>query len=130
MRTGDHLMPITCTTEGRIVHATWSGTIAKEDLESLGKGMPRIGRELGFAPDVLHTYEGVTGVSFEPVAAYHYALQQKQVSIPNPVRSAMVVTTKESEYLATIFKTLNRTANLEMKVFYDEASARRWLARE
>ena len=64
------------------------------------------------------------------MAAYQYALQQKHVSIPNPVRSAMVVTTKESEYLATIFKTLNRTPNLEMKVFYDEASARRWLARE
>ncbi len=123
-------MPIICTTEGRIVHAAWSGMITKDDLENLGKEMPRIGRELGFAPDVIHTYEGVTDVGFEPVAAYQYPLQQKQVSIPSPVRSAMVVTTKESEYLATIFKTLNRTPNLEMKVFYDEASARRWLARE
>jgi len=123
-------MPINCTIEGRIVHIAWSGTIAKEDLESLGNEMPQIGRKLGFAPDVLHTYDGVTGVSFEPVAAYQYALQQKQILIPSPVRSAMVVTTKESEYLATIFKTLNRTPNLEMRVFYDEASARRWLARE
>ena len=123
-------MPITYTTEGRIVHVTWSGTIIKEDLESLGREIARISRESGFAPDVLHTYEGGTEAGFEPAAAYQYALQQKQVSIPDSVRAAMVVTTKEAEYLATIFKTLNRRPNLEMKVFYDEASARRWLARE
>ena len=123
-------MPITCTTKGRIIHVSWSGTIAKDDLETLGKELPRIGRALGFAPDVLHTFEGATGLDFEPAAAYQYARQQKPVAIPETVRAAMVVTTKEAEYLSTVFKTLNRRPNLEMKVFFDEASARRWLARE
>ena len=123
-------MPYSCTNDGRVVHVSWHGLLAQDDLDSLGKEMPRIGRGLGFAPDVLHTFEGVTGLGFDPAAAYQYSLKQRQVEIPNPIRAAMVVTTKESEYLATVFMKLNRATNLEMQVFFDEASARRWLARE
>ncbi len=92
--------------------------------------MPRIGRGLGFAPDVLHTFEGVTELGFDLAGAYQYSLKQKQVAIPNPIRAAMVATTKENEYLATVFVKLNRAPNLEMKVFFDEPSARCWLARQ
>ena len=123
-------MPYVCTIEGCIVHAAWRGTIVPEDLEAFGADMPRIGRRLGFAPDVLHTFEAVTGLGFEPAAAYQYSLKQKQVEIPNPIRVAMATTTKENEYLATVFKMLNRATNLEMEVFPSEAVARRWLARE
>ena len=123
-------MPYSCTIEGRIVHVSWHGLISQEDFDSLGKDMPRIGRKLGFAPDVIHTFEAVTELGFEPAAAYQYSLKQKQVEIPNPIRAAMVTTTRENEYLVTIFKMLNRTTNLEMKVFPDEASARHWLVRE
>jgi hypothetical protein len=112
------------------VHVSWHGLIAQADLDSFSKEMPRIGRGLGFAPDVLHTFEAVTGLGFDPAAAYQYSHKQRQVEIPNPIRAAMVVTTKESEYLATVFMKLNRAANLEMQVFFDEASARHWLARE
>jgi hypothetical protein len=123
-------MPYSYTIEGRIVHVRWQGSIVKEDLESLGREMPRVGRQLGFAPDVLHTFGETTGFSFEPLAAYQYSLQQKQVKIPNPIRAAMVAATPDCEALATVFKTLNRTPNLEMQVFANEAAARRWLARQ
>ncbi len=92
--------------------------------------MPHIGRMLGRAPDVLHTFDGVTGLGFDPTAAYEYSMRQKAVAIPNPIRAAMVATTKENEYLATLFTKLNRVSNLEMRVFFDEASARIWLARQ
>ncbi len=123
-------MPYTCTLDGRIVRVCWQGMITQDDLASFGKEMPRIGRQLGFAPDVLHSFDGSDGVGFEPAAAYHYSVQQRQITIPNPIRSAQVVSSKESEYIATVFSSWNRTPNLEMKVFFDEASALRWLARE
>ena len=122
-------MPYTYTIEGRIVHVAWHGTIAREDLESFGEAMPRVGRELGYAPDVIHTFEGTIGYSFQPIAAYMYSLLQRRAQIPNPIRAAIVATTQEGEALATVFKTLNRTRNLEMKVFSNEAAARLWLAR-
>ena len=123
-------MPYTYSIEGRTVVVAWSGTITTEDLVSLEQKMPQIGRSLGFAPDALHTFGGVIGAEYAPAAAYAYSRRQQQVAIPNPIRAAMVVVTKENEYLATVFATLNRAPNLEMRIFYDEESARRWLARE
>jgi hypothetical protein len=123
-------MPYTSTIEEGIVHVRWHGTLSKADFDSLAKDMPRIGRELGHAPNVLHTFEDTLGADFEPISAYQYSLRQKQAKIPNPVRAAIVVSSPKGEAMASIFKTLNRTPNLEMRVFADEAVARLWLARE
>ncbi|HLP03187.1 MAG TPA: hypothetical protein VK163_14260 [Opitutaceae bacterium] len=122
-------MPYHHTVEGRIVHVHWQGVITRSDLEAFGKDMPLLGRRLGFAPDVLHTFDETNGSSFKPIDAYHYSLQLKQVSIPNPIRAAIVATTPEGETLAAVFITLNRTPNLEMQLFKTELDARRWLAR-
>ena len=123
-------MPFSCTVEEYCVHVAWRDAISVGDLRSFGQEMPRIGRTLGRAPDVLHTFEAVTGLGFDPAAAYEYSVRQKAVAIPNPIRAAMVATTKENEYLATLFLKLNRAPNLDMRVFFDEASARAWLARQ
>lgn len=122
-------MPYSSIIEGRVVHIVWSGVMSREDLQSLGKGMPRIAAELGFAPDVLHTFDAVTGHSFQPLAAYMLSLLRKRVEIPTPVRSAAVATTAEGKSMARMMATLNRNHNLEMKVFESEEAARRWLGR-
>ncbi len=122
-------MPYSYTIEERIVHVSWHGVVDREDLASFGADMPRVGRALGYAPDVLHTFDGVTANNFQPIAAYLYSLLQKRVEIPNPIRAAIVATTPQGKAMAKVFKTLNRTHNLEMGMFGDEAAARRWLAR-
>lgn len=123
-------MPYTHNIEDRIVHVCWYGAITQQDLDDFGSEMPRIGRSLGFAPDVLHTFAAVTGLGLKPIEAFTYSLRQNQEPIPNPIRSAIVADTGEGEALATVFKELNRTPNLEMKVFADESAARRWLERK
>ena len=123
-------MPYTHTIEGRIVHVCWYGAITHQDLDVFGAEMPRIGRSLGFAPDVLHTFAAVTGLGLKPIEAFAYSLRRSQEPIPNPIRSAIVGSSAQGEALATVFKELNRTPNLEMKVFADETAARRWLARD
>ena len=121
-------MPYTHTIKDRIVHITWEGIVSKEDLQSIGKLMPRLSGELGFAPDVLHTFDAVTGYGFPPIAAYMLSLLRKRVAIPIPVRSAVVVKTKEAKGLAAVFKALNRSPNLTMELFDNEESALRWIA--
>ena len=123
-------MPYSYIIEGRTVRVDWQGLVTKDDLVAFGADMPRIGQQLGFAPDVLHTFEAVTGSNFQPIAAYLYSLLQKRVEIPNPIRAAIVAMTAEGEALAKVFTALNRTRNLEMKVFANETAARRWLARQ
>lgn len=123
-------MPYTYAIEGRLVHVSWQGVVSKEDLQSLGETLPRLARELDCPPDILHTFDGVGGYTFQPIAAYMLALMRKRVEIPVPVRSAVVATTPETHAVGKIFKALNRTHNLEMELFASEAEARRWLRRE
>jgi hypothetical protein len=122
-------MPFTCAIEGPVLHVCWYGAITHQDLDAFGAEMPRIGRSLGMAPDVLHTFVAITGLGLEPIEAFTYSLRHNQEPIPSPIRSAIVTDSGEGEALATVFKELNRTPNLEMKVFRTEAEARRWLAR-
>lgn len=121
-------VPYNYTIEDRIVHLAWSGVVSKEDLQAIGKEMPRLAAELGFAPDVLHTFDAVAGYSFQPIAAYALSLLRKRAVIPYPVRSAAVARTPETRALARIFVALNRTRNLKMEVFEAEEPARRWIA--
>lgn len=122
-------MPYAHSIEGRIVHVRWHGSICEADLDRFAAEMPRIGCSLGRAPDVLHTYAEVVA-GLPPAEAFLYSLRGDPPPIPNPIRVAMVANTPECEALASVFKTLNRTPNLEMAVFADEPAARRWLARE
>ncbi|HOF08455.1 MAG TPA: STAS/SEC14 domain-containing protein [Opitutaceae bacterium] len=120
-------MPYTHTIEGRIIHIAWSGRITKDDLAKLGRELPQIAGKLHFAPNVLHTYDDSIELGFELTKIHHYSTVAKQVPPPVPIRSAMVNATMQGEYVATLFKMLNRVENIEMRVFCDEASARLWL---
>lgn len=120
-------MPYSYSINDGIVRVVWEGMVTKDDLSSFGQAMPQVGRSLGYAPDVLHTFDEVTDHAFQPIAAYSYSLTLKRVRIPNRVRAAIVARTGEGQALAQVFKTLNRTANLEMEVFADEAAALAWI---
>lgn len=123
-------MPYSYAIEERLVLVAWYGVVGPEDLAAFGREMPEIGRGLGFAPDMIHSFAGVTETVFEPAGIFEYSQRQRLIPMPNPCRVAMVVTTKSNEYLVNVFKTFNHTPNLEMKVFRDEATARRWIARK
>lgn len=122
-------MPYLLRVETGLVHVYWHGCLTRADLESIGGDLRRTGEELQAVPDVLHTFDGVTGRDFQPIVVYMVSLLRKRVRIPLPVRSAMVAATAEGQTMARLFKVLNRTHNLEMEVFATEAAARRWLAK-
>ncbi len=122
-------MPFQHQIEGRVVHIEWHGVVSKRDLQEVGRLMPRVAAEVGFAPDVLHTFGAMQGYSFQPIAVYMLSLLRKRAEIPAGVRSATIATTPEQRKIARLFQSLNRSPNLEMRVFGDEQSARAWLAR-
>jgi len=123
-------MPYSHTIKGRTVRICWYGNITQADLDVFGLEMPQIGRKLGFAPDVLHTFDGVQDQGLMPIEAFTYSLRRGLEPIPNPIRSAIVADSDKGRALATVFKELNRTPNLEMKVFDNESDARSWLERK
>ncbi|MBE2213607.1 MAG: hypothetical protein IAE82_07035 [Opitutaceae bacterium] len=121
-------MPYTATVEDRIIHIAWEGVIAPDDLEGVDREIPRLAAELRFAPNVLHTFDQVTGRSFDPMAAFAVSQKRKYRRIPVPVRAALVVKSPEATRIAEVFVALNRTPNLTMERFPSEKAARAWLA--
>ena len=129
-------MPFSHTVEDRLLHITWFGVITRDDLQRFGESMPRIVAELGYSPNLLHTFAAVEGYTFQPLMVYTFSLLRKRVAIPSPVLSAAVARAnnparnKEVLALARLFKAMNRSPNLTIEVFTDEAAARAWLAAE
>jgi len=120
-------LPYTVTIEDRFVHVDLSGLISREDLKSVDQEMPLIAAQLGFGPNVLHSFAGVTGHSYELITAYMVSVIRKRIRIPQPVKSALVATTPATKRMAELFQELDATPNLTIEVFGSDPEARAWL---
>ncbi len=109
------------------MHIRWSGVLTQADLGRIGQLMPQLVRELGFIPQLLHTYDAVTGCDFPPLAVYEHSEQRRHLHIPQATRAALVAKTPVVRDMARVFQLLNRNPNLEMEIFDTEAAARAWL---
>lgn len=120
-------MPFSHQIEGRIVHLRWRGVMATEELSLIGPLMRELSRELGFVPQLLHTFDEISGCDLAPLAAYEHSAERQRVPIPKPARAAAVAKTVEVRDMARVFQLLNRNPGLEMEVFDSEEDARAWL---
>ncbi len=120
-------MPYSHTLEERILHFRWYGIIPREDLQTFGKNMPGLVAQLGFNPDILHTFEELEGHKFQPLVVYMFSLLRKRAQIPQPTKSAAVATRPETRSLARLFKACNPSPNLTIEVFDSIEAARAWL---
>ena len=120
-------MPFTHAVEDDILHFNWYGIITREDLQTFGKNMPALAASLGFVPNVLHTFDQMTGYRFQPLVGYTLSLLRKREKIPYPVKAAAVVNTPEKLALARLFKACNHSPNLTIEIFESEERARAWL---
>ena len=123
-------MPATHEVKDRIVHFSWSGTVTAEDLRSLVKTLQALGASLGFAPDVLHTFDEMDGAAFEPWSGFEHSLRQERVRLHNAAKSALVAKTPKVQAVARMMQTLNRNPNLAMEIFPSEETALAWLRDE
>ncbi len=123
-------MPFTHTVENRLLHFRWHGVISRKDLQTFGRNMPGLVASLGFSPNILHTFDGMKGHSFQPLMVYMFSLLRKRAQIPAPVKSAAVAKTPKVRAIARLFKACNHSPNLTIEVFESEEAARAWLALE
>lgn len=121
-------MPYTANVEDRIIHVVWTGVISDADLQQVEQTIPRISEERRRPMNVLHTFDAVTGRTFESKAAYAVALKRREHTIPAPVRAAVVVSTPDERHMADLFVALNRSPDLNIASFDSEKVARAWLA--
>ncbi len=120
-------MPIRIQLLPDYVHVIWHGELSKEDLDTLSVEMPRIGRQLGHAPNVLHTFDETSGTSLRFEAMHSYGRDLRLVKLPNPCRIASVCTHQVGFGLARMMQLINQNPDLKMEVFSDKEAALHWL---
>ncbi len=120
-------MPYTLKITDEFIGIEWYGVLTPRDLAAIGQDLPRIGRKQGHAPHVLHTFDAVTRIDFDPLAAYHHTLRREDIQIPHAVKSAAVAKTPEVFAMARMMQELNRNPTIEMRVFDSDEDALTWI---
>lgn len=121
-------MPYSHSIKEHYIHIQWHGELCNEDLRSIGAELPGISAKLGYAPNILHTFDEVTGGKIEPWSIFQHSLRREDTRLPNKAKSAAVAKTAKVHAITRLFMELNRNPNIVMEVFDDEEAAIRWLA--
>ncbi|ACB77340.1 hypothetical protein [Opitutus terrae] len=120
-------MPYQFTQTDEFVLIEWCGEMTDEDLVALGRQMPQIATKIGYAPNVLHTFDQVTGAQIKPWSIFEHSLRQKRLRLKNPIKCAWVVHTPEVRRMGQLAQELNRNPNLTLELFDTLAAAKTWL---
>lgn len=120
-------MPYKHSRKEEFVHIAWHGELTNEDLVAVGRELPKLAAELGYAPHVLHTFDEVTGANVEPWTVFEHSLRHRDVPLRNRAKAAWVVRTPEMRRMGELFQELNRNPNFEIRLFNSETAALRWL---
>lgn len=109
------------------IHIEWYGELTRSDLQELGSLIPELGFKMGYAPNVLHTFDAVTSASLQPWDAFQHSLRIEDARLPNRAKSASVAKHPAALAMASLFQELNRNPMLVMETFNTEEEAITWL---
>jgi hypothetical protein len=120
-------MPIRIEILPEYVHVAWYGSLVNEDLAMLGAEMPKIGQLLGKVPNVLHTFDEVSGIGLQFEAMHMHSRHLARIKLPNRSRTASVCNNPLSFGMARMMQSLNHNPDLVMEVFSTMDEALAWL---
>ena len=109
------------------VHVSWHGELVSQDLTQLSHELPKLGLQLGKAPNVLHTFDEVRGMGLAARALEAHGRHLAQIKLPNPSRSASVCHNPLAFGMARMMQLYNQNPDLQIEVFSDEVEAVDWL---
>jgi hypothetical protein len=120
-------MPYERVIDPGFIHYRWHGEFTKADLVSIGRDLPELAAELGYAPNVLHTFPaGLTG-NIEPWTVFEHSIRRRNTVLKNPAKVAWVAVDPHIVTVGRMLQELNRNPNIEIEIFPADAAARRWL---
>jgi len=109
----------------------WAGKFEPSDLGVLRRELPQWQEKLGYAPNVLHTFDKLdVNSDFQPLDAFDHTIKRKSTQVFGRAKSAMIAKTEDVYKVSSLFSVLNRNPNIEMRVFSTEAAALAWLREE
>jgi len=120
-------MPFRLHIQAPLVHIEWYGELVNADFTRFLTELPKIGRQLGYAPNLLHTFDEVTDAHLHYDEANAQAEHRSRIALPNKIRSATVANRPLIYGFTRMFITLNSNPDIEMQVFSSQEEAHAWL---
>jgi len=120
-------MPFRRTVQDHFVHIEWYGILRPADFAQLLLEVPRIGRSLGYAPNILHTFDEVLEIGMDFASLSSHSRQREAIYLPNKVKVATVSERLLVFGFSRMIELMNETPMMEMRVFKLRAEAEAWL---
>ena len=120
-------MPFRHTFQDHFVHIEWYGLLTPADFAQLLQELPRIGRSLGYAPNILHTFDEVLEIRVDYAFLTSHSRQREAIYLPNKVKIATVSDRPMIYGLSRMIESINKSPLFEMHAFKLRAEAEAWL---
>jgi hypothetical protein len=124
-------VPIHLQIRDGLLEASSHGKLTKEDFDHIRSILRDIEARLEVTPNRI---SDLTGADFSDLSSEDlvvFAEYRRAATLKNKIKSAIVAPKGSSQYgLARMFMAHNLNPDIELKIFYDTASAYQWLGRE
>jgi len=120
-------MPFRHTIQDHFVCIEWYGILTPADFAQLLQELPRIGRSLGYAPNILHTFDEVLEIKMDYELFWSHSRQREAIFLPNKVKVATVSDRPIVFGLSRMIESINQSPLVEMHVFKLRPEAEAWL---
>jgi hypothetical protein len=114
--------------DGSLVLIELSGTLTREDLESVGHEIIALERSAATAPHRLTDFRQIVDIAVGYPEMSVLAERSRARPLSSHIRSALVVEQPVQMGFARMFQILNEHPKVTVRIFEDETSARAWIA--
>jgi hypothetical protein len=124
-------MPIHLQIHDGLIKGAFNAKVTTEDLQRLQVTLRDIEARLEVTPDRIADLTETDVSDLCSKALVLFAESRRAAVLKNKVKSAIIVPKASVQYgLARMFMAHNQNPDIEIKIFYDYASAHDWLGRE
>jgi hypothetical protein len=124
-------MPIHLQLHDGLLEAACQGKLTAQDFKRLKVTLRDIEARLEVTPDRISDVTGTDVSDLDSEDLVLFAEYRRSAILKNKVKSAVIVPKGSVQYgLARMFMAHNQNPDIEIKIFYDSASAYDWLGRK
>lgn len=121
-------MPYVISSEGGILYITFSGIVGEDDLGGMTVSVMEFESNCVVIPPRITDLTNVSQVDLDFSSILDLAKRRMAMTLPNAIKSAIVVSRADHMGFARMFQTVNRHPKITIRIFPDMDGAREWLA--
>jgi len=121
-------VPLDLKIENSVISITLQGRVNSEDFKRIADVGEKVEAECNVSLDRILDFSFSEGLDLPSAALELYADRQRQASLKNHIKSAIVAPDALSYGLSRMFQTLNDNPKITVQIFTDRNHALAWLS--